>query len=83
MKSREEIKKIIERKLREQFPHDTVDISDGYQDRIHIIVVSRKFDEMTDKDATEYLWSLIQNAIEEDEQTLISLIIPYSPAILK
>ena len=51
--------KKIERNLRPHFPHDTVDVSSGHHDNIHVVVVSRKFDNMSEKRKQEYLWELI------------------------
>ncbi len=52
---RDEIKRILEETLRPAFPNDTVDISDGYQDNIHVLVVSRQFDEMDEREKHEIL----------------------------
>jgi hypothetical protein len=84
MRTREDIKAAIEAALRVEFPRDTVDISDGYKDNIHVLVVSRRFDAMSESVQTDMLWSLIEGAgLSEDEKDLISLIMPASPALLK
>ncbi len=38
MRPREEIKTVLESAIRAEFPNDTVDISDGYKDNIHVLV---------------------------------------------
>lgn len=84
MRSRAEIKKALEAALRKAFPTDTVDISDGYRDNIHVLVVSRRFDTMDDSTQQDMLWTLIEEAgLAPDEKQLISLVMPASPALLK
>jgi acid stress-induced BolA-like protein IbaG/YrbA len=36
------LKEKIKRILQNDFPSETVDVSDGYSDNIHVIVVSRR-----------------------------------------
>lgn len=79
-----QLKKKIETILRTEYPGDTVDVSDGYRDNIHIIVVSRKFDGMREKEKQDMLWSAIDKSnLSDAEKVKISLILPYSPADLK
>jgi hypothetical protein len=84
MRSRDEIKKSIEDAIRKQFPRDTVDVSDGYRDNIHVVVVSRRFDEMGEQEQRDLLWGLIDEAdLDDEEKKLISLVMPVSPSLLK
>ncbi len=85
MQSRTIIKAAIEKALRNEFPHDTVDISDGFRDNIHVLVVSRRFDEKDDKHNSDWLQTIITKdaGLIKEEQELISLIIPVSPSELK
>lgn len=70
--------------FREQFPHDTVDVSDGYMDNIHIVVVSRRFDGLGEQQKQDFMWEIIDSTSLKDEQkTLISLLLPLSPGQLK
>jgi hypothetical protein len=83
-RSRAQVKLAIEQALRREFPTDTVDVSDGYKDNIHVLVVSRKFDSMQDRIADEYLWSLIDAAgLTKAERNLLSLVLAVSPSLLK
>lgn len=76
---RERIKKSLERAIRIQFPRDTVDISDGYEDNIHILVTSRQFDNMSESHRHEIVGELIENAnLTKREEGLISLVILWS-----
>jgi hypothetical protein len=75
----------IETILRAHFPKDTVDVSlSGIRDNIHVMVVSRAFDPLTERQKQEYLWDLIDKSDLTKKQKLrISLILPVSTAELK
>jgi len=78
-------KKKIEELLRQEFnENSTVDVSDGYQDNIHIVVVSNKFSGKSENEKHDMLWNVIEASdLSDFEKNKISLIIPYSPAELK
>ena len=81
---REEVKQALEVALRKEFPDDTVDISDGYQDNIHVLVVSRRFDPLSEQEKQDLLWGIIDATdLTKDEKVLISLVLPYSPSEIK
>ena len=83
-RSRDDVKRILALALRKEFPDDTVDISDGYEDNIHILVVSRKFDELTEAQKQDVLWRIIDRTdLTDAEKSLISLVMPVSPAEIK
>jgi len=83
-RSRSAIKKILADALRAKFPSDTVDISDGYQGNIHVLVVSRAFDRLSEQGKRNFLWRIIDSTdLTDDEKGLISLILPFSVAELK
>ena len=84
MRTREEVKLAIEAALRLAFPTDTVDVSDGYENNIHVLVVSRRFDSMANQEQLDLLWGLIDGAgLNAEETALISLVLPASPGQLK
>jgi hypothetical protein len=83
-RSRNDLKAILETALRAQFPKDTVDVSDGYQDNIHVLVVSRRFDGMDERAKQDLLWGIIDTTdLTSDEKALVSLVLPLSPAEIK
>lgn len=83
-RSRSRIKQTIERAFRAEFPTDTVDISDGYRDNIHILIVSRRFDAMSEADKRDMMWTIIDETdLTDAEKSLISLVMPVSPAEIK
>ena len=84
MRNRTEIKTVLEDAFRKEFPKDTVDLSDGYQNNIHVLVVSRRFDGMSEKDKQDVLWGVIDATdLTDAEKVLISLVHPVSPAEVK
>ena len=79
-----QLKQKIDDILRKRFPGETVDVSDGHGDNIHIIVVSRQFDGMREKEKQDLLWrSIDESDLSDAEKVKISLILPYSPGDLK
>lgn len=77
-------KHAIEAAMRKHFPHDTVDVSDGYKGNIHILVVSRQFDRFSEYERQGVLRDIIESSgISKDQQAKISLLLAYSPSELK
>lgn len=83
-RSRDQVKRLIYQAFRKHFPEDTVDVSDGYKENIHVMVVSREFDRMREREKQDAMWKIIdQTDLSEDEKGLISLVFPVSPAEIK
>jgi len=84
IRSRERIKTTLRNAFRREFPHDTVDVSDGYRGNIHILVVSRRFDRMSEREKPGFMWQIINKTdLTEDEKSLITVALPVSPQELK
>jgi hypothetical protein len=80
MRSRPVLKKLIEASLREKFPQDTVEVSDGFEGNIHVLVVSRVFDKMAERAKFSYLWRIIESTdLTDAEKDLVTALIAYSP----
>jgi hypothetical protein len=83
-KSRKEVKAVLEGVFRREFPNDTVDVSDGYRDNIHVIVVSRRFDRMAERKRGSLMWSILDRApLTKDEKLKVSLLYALSPEQIK
>ena len=81
---RNDIKAAVQQAFRESFPTDTVDVSDGYQDNIHVLVVSRRFDNMSKSEKQDFMWQVIDGTdLTDAERGLISLVMPLSPSEIK
>ena len=82
----ERLKKKIWEVLKQGYfkdPEDLFDVSDGPDDNIHVVIVSRKFDGRRMKEKNDLIWSdLIQNLAPE-EWGKVSLSIGASPEEIK
>jgi hypothetical protein len=68
--------------FRAAFPDGYVDVSEGYHGRLHVLVVSRDFDGLTEREKQARLWEVARQGLAE-ETPEISLLIGYSPEELK
>jgi stress-induced morphogen len=64
-------------------PDDLVDISDGPDGNIHVVVVSRKFDGRPMKEKHDLIWSELSGKLSADEWGKITLSIGMSPEEIK
>lgn len=63
--------------------NDLVDVSDGPDDDIHIVIVSRKFDGRRMKEKNDLIWSILTQNLQAEEWGKISLSIGTSPEEIK
>jgi stress-induced morphogen len=64
-------------------PDDLVDVSDGSDDSIHVVIVSRKFDGQRMKEKNDLIWSVLVKNLRPDEWGKISLSVGASPEEIK
>jgi len=62
---------------------DAVDISDGLEDSIHLVIFSRKFNNRSMKEKHDVIWSELMQKLNADEWGKISLSIGASPEEIK
>lgn len=62
---------------------DLVDVSDGPDDNIHIVIVSRKFDGKRMKEKNDLIWSVLVKTLRPEEWGKVSLSIGTSPEEIK
>ena len=62
---------------------DLVDISDGPDDSIHVVIVSRKFDGRRMKEKNDLIWSELTQKLAPEEWGRVSLSIGVSPEEIK
>ena len=62
---------------------DLVDVSDGPEDSIHIVIVSRKFDGHRMKEKHDLIWSDLLRKLSQEDWGRISLSIGVSPEEIK
>ena len=64
-------------------PEDLVDVSDGPEDSIHLVIVSRKFDGRRMKEKNDLIWSFLVQKLQPEEWGKVSLSVGTSPEELK
>jgi stress-induced morphogen len=62
---------------------DLVDVSDGIDDDIDLVIVSRKFDGKRMKEKNDLIWSVLTQNLAPEEWGKISLSIGASPEEIK
>ncbi len=83
---KEQLKKKVYDVLKNRYfngPDDAVDVSDGPEDSVHLVVISRKFDGKRLKDKNDLIWSQLMQHLSADEWNKISLSIGASPEEIK
>ncbi|MEQ8788761.1 MAG: hypothetical protein RIC55_20790 [Pirellulaceae bacterium] len=82
----EQLKQKIHDVLKGGFFHDVedlVDVSDGPDDSIHVVIVSRKFDGRRMKEKHDLIWSELSQKLAPEEWGRVSLSIGVSPEEIK
>ena len=64
--------------LRKAFPEDTIVIKEGYQGRIHVKIVSERFNGMTERDKQNYIWDVLHTELEPEAQQAVSVAVAYA-----
>jgi stress-induced morphogen len=62
---------------------DLVDVSNGCDDNVHVVVVSRKFDGLRMKEKEDLIWSELTQHLTQEEWEHVTLSIGVSPEELK
>jgi len=82
----EQLKKKVYDTLRKGYfsdPDDAIDISDGPDDSIHLVIFSRKFNGKSMKEKHDLIWSELLQKLDADEWGRVSLSIGASPEEIK
>ena len=62
---------------------DSVDVSDGPEDSIHLVIVSRKFDGLRTKEKHDLVWKVLQAKLPKKVWNRVSLTVCRSPEEIK
>jgi len=62
--------------LRQEFPTDTIDTNEGYNGRVHVKLVSRRFNGMNEQEKQQFIWDLFRDKLDTDAE-VISLALVY------
>ena len=68
--------KRVEEALRVDFPFDTIDTNEGYLGRVHVKVVSKRFNGKNEAEKQQILWEILRRRLNEDAQA-VSLALAY------
>ena len=72
----------VEQALRDEFPKDTIEITQGYKGRVHLLIVSPKFNDMTERQKQDFIWEILKAELEDEVQA-VSLALVYGTDELK
>ena len=64
-------------------PDDLVDVSDGPDDSVHVVIVCRKFEGKRMKEKQDLIWSELAQKLPPDECGKVSLSVGVSPEEIK
>lgn len=64
-------------------PDDAIDVSNGPEDSIHLVIVSRKFDGKRLKEKNDLIWDQLMQNLATEEWGKITLSIGASPEEIK
>lgn len=64
-------------------PDDLVDVSDGPDDSIHVVIVSRKYSGHRMKEKNDLIWSVLVQRLRPEEWGKVSLSVWTSPEEIK
>ena len=81
-----QLKQKVRDTLRSAFfndPDDLVDVSDGPDDAIHVVIVSRKFDGRRMREKNDLIWSVLVQKLGPEEWGKVSLTVGASPEEIK
>jgi stress-induced morphogen len=80
------LKRKIRKVLKDNYfkaSQDLVDVSDGEEDDIHLVVVSRKFDGRRMKEKSDMIWSVLVEKLSPEEWGKITLTVGTTPEEIK
>lgn len=60
-----------------------IDVSDGDEDCVHIVIVSRQFDDLSYQEKEDLLWDELTKHVSEDDQRHVTLLVGVSPEEVK
>jgi acid stress-induced BolA-like protein IbaG/YrbA len=78
-----DFKKRVEKVFEEAFPEAVVDVSSGYGGNVHVVLVSKRFNRMSEEDKQALAWDVARGQLAADELLRVSIIFAYGPRELK
>ena len=69
----------VRQTLREAFGDNTVIVTEeGYRGRIHVKIVSERFNGMGERQKQNYIWDIINAELDKEAQQAVSVVMCYS-----
>lgn len=62
---------------------DLVDVSDGFDDLVHVVIISRKFDGKLARERHDLIWAELTKQLSNEEWGHVSLSVGASPEDVK
>lgn len=66
----------VKKALRPAFPQDTIATDEGYNGRVHLKVVSERFNGRSERAKQDMIWEILRDKLKEDSQA-VSLAMAY------
>lgn len=66
----------VKKALRTAFPQDTIATDKGYNGRVHLKVVSERFNGRSERAKQDMIWEILHDKLKEDSQA-VSLAMAY------
>ena len=63
----------VEKILKEAFPQASLEVTPGYQGRIHAVIVSPEFNGMTEKQKQDKVWRELKKRLRDHPDYLMSI----------
>jgi len=60
----------VEAALRHEFPQDTIDTREGYLGRVQVLVVSKRFNGLSESEKQSLIWDVLRARLGPDSQAV-------------
>ncbi len=69
-----DVKEKAEKALRAVFPTDTIDVTESYKGRAHVLIVSATFNGMSERQKQDFIWDVLRAEMESDADAVTSVV---------
>ncbi len=66
----------VEKVLRVEFPNDTIDIAEGHMGRPHVKIVSKRFNNLSEREKQQIVWDLLREGLGPEAQD-VAWVLPF------
>ena len=66
----------VKEALRVAFPHDTIATDEGYNGRVHVKIVSERFNSRSEREKQDLIWEILRDRLGAESQA-VSLALAY------